>query len=53
MNVILAMLLIALIGAGLILSGIYLLVGTAWTLIAGGLACIAFAAVIRRGAYRA
>ncbi|SKB27117.1 hypothetical protein [Sphingopyxis flava] len=53
MTEILAMLLIALIGAGLILSGIYLLVGTAWTLIAAGMACIAFAAIIRRGAYRA
>lgn len=53
MNEILAMLLIALIGAGLILAGIFMLVGSAWTLIAAGMACLAFAAVIRRGAYRA
>jgi len=53
MNEILAMLIAALIGAALILSGIYLLVGMAWTLIAGGLACFAFAGIIRRGVYRA
>lgn len=53
MNEVLAMLIAALIGAILILGGIFLLVGTAWTLIAAGLACLAFAGIIRRGAYRA
>lgn len=53
MNEVIAMLLIALVGAALILGGIFLLVGTAWTLIASGVACIAFAGVIRRGVYRA
>ncbi|HMO74082.1 MAG TPA: hypothetical protein PKD48_01930 [Sphingopyxis sp.] len=53
MNEVIAMLLIAVVGAGLILGGIFMLVGTAWTLIAAGLAFIAFAAVIRRGVYRA
>ena len=53
MNEILAMLLIALIGAGLILAGIFMLVGLAWTLIAAGMTCLAFAGIIRRGVYRA
>ena len=53
MNEILAMLLIGLIGAGLILSGIFMLVGSAWTLIAAGMVCLAFAGIVRRGVYRA
>ena len=53
MSEILAMLLIGMIGAGLILAGIFMLVGSAWTLIAGGMACLAFAGIVRRGAYRA
>lgn len=53
MNEIIAMLLIALVGAVLILSGIFMLAGAAWTLIAAGLAFFAAAAIIRRGVYRA
>lgn len=53
MTEVLAMLLIAMIGAGLILAGIFMLIGTAWTLIAAGMACLAFAGIVRRGVYRA
>lgn len=53
MNEIVAMLLIALVGALLIIVGVFLLAGTALTLIATGLFLFAFAAVIRRGVYRA
>lgn len=52
MNEIIAMLVVALIGAALLLAGIFLLAGTAWTLIAAGVACLVFAGIIRRGAYR-
>ena len=53
MNEIVAMLLIALLGAALVLSGIFMLAGAAWTLIAGGAFLFAVSAVIRRGVYRA
>ena len=46
-------LLIAMVGAGMILAGIFMLFGWAWTLIAAGLVCLAFAGIIRRGVYRA
>ena len=53
MNELIAILILALVGALLIGTGIYLLAGLAWTLIAAGCAFIAAAAVIRRGYYRA
>jgi hypothetical protein len=40
---------IALIGATLLLIGIEILWGTGWLLLAAGLLCLAFAAVLLRG----
>lgn len=48
---IIALLIAALIGFGLILGGVFLLAGLAWTLIGGGALCLLMAAVIYRGVF--
>jgi hypothetical protein len=49
MKLILAILLLAFIGAGLMTAGIYLLLGAGWALIAGGIFALGAAAICRNG----
>jgi hypothetical protein len=39
----------ALIGAGCVIAGVYLLLGTAWAMIVGGAGLLLAAAILRRG----
>lgn len=49
MAVVLLLFVLGLIGAGMIVTGVYLLAGGAWALIAGGIGLICMAAFLRRG----
>jgi len=49
MSAFLAFLLASLVGFGLLCAGVWMLAGTGWALIAGGLCMFAIAGFIRRG----
>lgn len=49
MAAVLLLFVLGLIGAGMIVTGVYLLAGGAWALVAGGIGLVCTAAFLRRG----